>query len=234
MKSKCILFTAIVVMAFFLLPDILLAANNLLTNPDAETGNTQGWTDPDNAWIANSGSVTIPPHGGDYFFSPQLYLKYTYMYQDVDISTYISDIDSGKAYLELSGWLANYDQYPHDQATLAIEARDSNNNQLLYLTRTHRSPTWTFYKIQNLIPVNSRILRVSLIANRFVGSYNDAYFDDLSLSVTNTAPISSVTVTSIDGKTEVLVGGTLQLSATTSGGTGSVEWDIIRLLQLGS
>ena len=192
---------------------------NLLINPDAETGDTQGWVDLDDAWSADD---EITPHGGDYFFWPaRLDIHYTQMYQDVDISEYASSIDSCNAYLHLSGWLANWDQYPHDRATLAIEALDTNNQQLLYLSRHHRSPVWTYYKIESQIPAGSRTLRILLIATRYVGSDNDGYFDDLCLEVDNNAPDVFVTITPEGVVPEVAVGSTLQLYATTTGGVDS-------------
>lgn len=110
------------------------------------------------------------------------------MYQDVNISGSATDIDAGKVSFHLSGWLANYDQPPHDRATLAIGALDSSNNQLMYISQDHRSPTWTNYSIENKIPYGTRTLRVFLKATRFVGSDNDAYFDDLSLEIKNADP----------------------------------------------
>ena len=199
----------------------LTTIENLLINPDAETGDTQGWVDLDDAWSADD---EVTPHGGDYFFWPaRLDIPYTQMYQDVDISEYASSIDSCNAYLHLSGWLANWDQYPHDRATLAIEALDTNNQQLLYLSRHHRSPVWTYYKIESKIPAGSRTLRILLIATRYVGADNDGYFDDLCLEVDNNAPDVFVTITPEGGVPEVAVGSTLQLYATTTGGVDSAD-----------
>ncbi len=196
-----------------------LNAQNLLVNPDAETGDTQGWVDPDNAWSAAN---DITPHGGNYFFWPaKLDLSYTEMYQDVDLSAYISDIDAGNAWFNLTGWLANWDQYPHDRATLALEGLNSDGQQLFYVSRDHRSPVWTQYQLEGNIPAGTRTFRVHLIATRFVGSDNDGYFDDLSLTVNNIAPSVSVSVSSENDATELPVDGTLQLTAQTIGGTDS-------------
>ncbi len=200
-----------------------LNAQNLLLNPDAETGDTQGWVDPDNAWSAAN---DITPHGGAYFFWPaKLDLSYTEMYQDVDVSAYISDIDAGNAWFNLSGWLANWDQYPHDRATLALEGQNSDGQQLFYVSRDHRSPVWTNYQLEGNLPAGTRTLRVHLIATRFVGTDNDGYFDDLSLTVNSTAPSVSIEVSSENDAIELPVDGTLQLTAQTIGGTDSgYDW----------
>lgn len=192
---------------------------NLLVNPDAETGDIQGWTDPDAAWGA---AADITPHGGNYFFWPVLKeTTYTHMYQDVDVSSYSGDIDSGKEYFHLSGWLANWDQYPHDQATLAIEALDNSSQQLLYLSRSHRSPVWNYYQIESQVPAGTRTLRVNLIGTRYMGFDNDAYFDDLYLGVDTVAPTITVEVTSQNGLSKVAIDSVLQLLAETTGGVDS-------------
>jgi hypothetical protein len=191
-------------------------AQNLLVNPGAETGNTTGWTDPDVAWAA---AAAIAPHSGAYFFWPAVKdLSQTTLYQDVDVSSSASQIDAGLQYLHLSGWLANWNQYPHDQATLAIQALSSSAQQLLYLSRSHRSPVWTRYAIDAAIPAGTRTLRVLLTATRFVGSDNDGYFDDLELSANTNVPTVSVTITPAGGQPLVAVGETLQLTALTTGG----------------
>lgn len=211
-KKMVYLFAALLLCLIFC--DFSFAGNNLLINPDAETGLLDGWTDLDELWSADT---AVTPHGGKYFFWPSRGdVPNTSIYQDVDVSAFIQDINDGKAYFHLSGWLANYDQYPHDRSTLAIECLDSNGRQLSYLSRSHRSPTWTFYQIENQIPMGTSTLRVYLIATRFVGSDNDGYFDDLSLEIDDSAPAVTVTVASADGTNEIVEGGELKLSATSS------------------
>lgn len=192
-----------------------LNAQNLLINADAETGDLQGWVDADDAWSAAS---TITPHSGSYFFWPsRLDIPYTELYQNVDVTAYSAAIDAGSAYFNLAGWLSNWDQYPHDRATLAIEALNGSNEQLMYLSRDHRSPVWTKYQIEGQIPPGTRVLSIKLIATRFVGADNDGYFDDLSLEVNTTAPTTFVIVAAESDIKEIPVDGTLQLSAETFG-----------------
>lgn len=203
----------------WLLLSVSAAAQNLLVNPDAESGNISGWTDPDAAWVA---AAEITPHGGSNFFWPKLKdLPLTTMYQDVSVSSHAAQIDAGHAYLHLAGWLANWDQYPHDQATLGVQALNTSTQQLLYLARSHRSPVWTRYAMDGQIPAGTRILRVLLTATRFVGSDNDGYFDDLSLTVDTNAPVVFVTIQAAGGQIALPVGGTLQLAANTTGGVDS-------------
>ncbi len=196
---------------------------NLLVNPDAEGNGMEGWVDPDGIWIPDT---PITPHGGSYLFWPgKSGTPYTYVYQDVDVNAFALAIDNGQAYFNLSGWMANWDQYPHDMATLALSCRDAAGAELLYVKRNHRSPHWGFYQMNSKIPPGTRVLRVYLIATRFVGSDDDGYFDDLWLSVENAAPTVFVQITSANGKTTVPVDSTLQLQATTVGGSdASYDW----------
>ena len=207
-----LLFLGIVI---FLTPVFIFASENLLINPNAETGDTQGWiSEPENWWVADS---HMTPQDGDYLFWPgDGSIAYTKLYQDVDISEYMSDIDSGSFYLHLSGWLVNWNQYPHDRSTLAIMALDSSSQELLYLSRDHRSPSWGFYKIDSQIPIGTRILRVLMIATRYVGTNNDGHFDNLYLSIDNNISETNVSVSSEDGVSEIEVGSTIQLYATST------------------
>ncbi len=216
MRNRTFILNQIIFVVFVSL-SLTVNAQNLLLNPDAESGDTQGWIDVDDAWSASN---DIAPHSGNYFFWPsRLDIPYTELYQDVDMAVYSASIDAGESYFSLSGWLANWDQYPHDRATLAIEALNGSNEQIMYLSHDHRSPVWTKYQIEGQIPQGTLVLRVHLIATRFVGSDNDGYFDDLSLEISTTAPTTYVTVSAENDETELPVDGTLQLSAETIGGS---------------
>lgn len=191
---------------------------NLLVNPEAEAGNTSGWVTPERQWVV---AAEITPHGGSKFFWPGSGdVANTSMYQDVDLSGLSTSIDASTLYLHLSGWLANWDQFPHDRATLSIYALDASRNTLAFRSVEHRSPTWTQYRIDQVVPAGTRTLRVVLTATRFVGIDDDGYFDDLSL-VVNDRLGASVAVTNANGQSHVAVGATLPLRATTTGGTDS-------------
>lgn len=191
---------------------------NLLLNPDAESGTTDGWVCPDRQWVA---AAEIAPHGGSKFFWPgRGDVADSSMYQDVDVSGLSSSIDSGTLYMHLSGWLANWNQYPHDRATLAIYALDAIGSPLVFYNTEHRSPSWTQYRIDQIIPPGTRTLRVMLRATRFVGTDDDGYFDDLSLLVNNEIG-TTVGISSPSSQSYVTIGSTLALNASTINGTDS-------------
>jgi len=53
-RVKRLAVSVLVSLSICMFPGVIPAAENLLTNPDAETGDTQGWVDPDEAWGADS------------------------------------------------------------------------------------------------------------------------------------------------------------------------------------
>jgi hypothetical protein len=189
-------------------------SQNLLINADGESESLEGWVDVDQAWGTSS---EITPYDGSFFIWPsRKEIAYTQLYQDIDISNY-----TGLSYFHLSAWMANWDQYPHDKATLAIAIYDNAMNQIAYYFREHRNPFWGYYKIEGLIPENAVILRVYLIATRYVGTDNDAYFDDVKLEVDNQSAEYEVNLSSPNGESTLQVGNTLQLNAQTIGITES-------------
>lgn len=220
--APCLVLLTLLWLSLAECPAAVLLNTNLLVNPGAETGNTAGWVCPDRQWVA---AAEITPHGGSYMFWPGGgSVADTKMYQDVDLAGLTSTIDSGTLYMHLSGWLANWDQYPHDRATLSLYALDANGATLAFYSADHRSPVWAQYRFDKPIPAGTRVVRVELRATRFVGVDDDGYFDDLSL-VVNATPGPAVTVTSQGGTSHMNVNGTLQLGAATVGGSDSgYDW----------
>ncbi len=198
-------------------------AQNLLVHGNGETSDLSGWVDADAAWGV---SGEVPPHNGTGFIWPRMRaIALTQLYQDVNLAAYEPELSAGRLNFHLTGWLANYNQYPYDQATLAIQGLDAAGQQMFYFQRSHRNPQWTEYTIESGIPASTRSLRVLLMAQRFVGTDNDAYFDDLSLAVDTNPTRGIVLVTAVGGAAEVAVGGTLQLTAVTVGTTNhTYQW----------
>ncbi|MBQ7506551.1 MAG: Ig-like domain-containing protein [Lachnospiraceae bacterium] len=179
---------------------------NLLINGSGEDGMT-GWTDPDDVWMPSLYSTNHTAIDGETFFWPsKRACASATMYQDVSITAY----PTGSA-MRLSAWLANYNQSPHDQATLELSFIDASGNVLASDSSQQRNPEWGLHEIIMNIPSGAAKARVSCIATRFVGSDNDAYFDDIRLVTTGKA-VRDVIVTG--DKDKVKAGDTIQLSAT--------------------
>jgi hypothetical protein len=196
--KKTVCFIALLLTIILLSPGtIAKAEDNLLVNGNAES-EMSGWTDTDGYWYP---TAEIVPEEGSYFFWPsKVDCNTTYIYQDVDISDYTEG-----TWVELSGWLANYDQTPHDESILQLEFLDDNDIVLETYSRAQRNPQWTKHVIQAQIPENALKARVKMIANRYVGSDNDAYFDDLNFQILSgeykTVYITGTTATAKTGDT---------------------------------
>ena len=185
------------------------ATDNLIINGSGEEEMT-GWTelqnDGDPIWWPSTYDTNHSAVDGDTFFWPSKRgCSYACMYQDVDVSGYAAG-----TWMSLSAWLANYDQSPHDQATLKVQIFDAKSNVLYEDYSLQRNPEWQFHELNFALPVNASTVRVLCIADRFVGSDNDAYFDDIVLTPAD-GTVSPVIITG--DKTVAKPGDTIQLSA---------------------
>ncbi len=153
---------------------------NLLINGEGES--IEGWNDPNgDLWGA---SAEVTPFSGEYFLWPVKGAIGTeaddesYIYQDVDISA----ASAGDTVI-LSAYLANWNQSPNDRATLMLSLLDSSENVLVKDYRMQRDPEWQQHSIFLKVPAGAKTARITLIATRFVGSDNDAYFDKMSFMI---------------------------------------------------
>lgn len=178
---------------------------NLLINGGGEDG-MNGWTDVDGCWYPDTYDTSHKAVEGETFFWPsKKTTEFTQIFQDVDITSF----DAGMN-LELGAYLANYDQSPHDQATLQLDILDAYGNVLASDFSIQRNPEWCYNEVNVAIPENAVTARVYLIAKRFVGLDDDAYFDAVSLKCTDII-CNPVVIT---GDTDRAVpGDTVQLSA---------------------
>ncbi len=109
----------------------------------------------------------------------------------------------------LSGWLCNWDQSPHDQARIILEFLNASGGVISRISREQRNPVWTLHSITAVVPSGAVKARVKLESARFVGNDNDGYFDDLSLTISN----SKFSAVYISGPTsKAAQGDTIQLT----------------------
>ena len=138
--------------------------DNLIINGSGEEEMT-GWIDVDDCWFPDTDDTRHSAVDGETFFWPsKKETEFTQIYQDVDIS----DFSAGQN-LELSAYLANYDQSPHDQATLKLDILDKSGNVLASDFSLQRNPEWCYHEINVKIPANAVTARVYLIAQRYAG-----------------------------------------------------------------
>lgn len=186
-------------------PQKISAAANLLINGSAEEG-LKGWNDPQEAWGNNIGSTGHnATHGNAFFWPSRKCIAATCIYQDVNVK----GVTAG-TYFQLTGQLANYDQSPHDQASLILQFLDANGKVLSSDKGVQRNPKWNKHIITLPVPSGATTARVILQADRFVGNDNDAYFDNIVLTKL-TGNVNKVYITG--SKSKGTPGEKIQLSA---------------------
>ncbi len=167
---------------------------NLLINPGNDLalvgGNIPGWTEVVGAnWTQRSGAPV--PHSGNYYFFAGVATS-AELRQDVDVSSYATDIDAGLVTFDFSGYVRSYGD--GDRSRIVVEYRDAANTAVLghYDSGDYsQSATWLQLTDSRAAPVGTRYVRVRLIATRAAGSNCDGYFDTLSLTARLAQPSST-------------------------------------------
>ncbi|MBX2921638.1 MAG: T9SS type A sorting domain-containing protein [Chitinophagaceae bacterium] len=203
----------------FLLFFFAASAQNLIVNPSAEQVPTSnGWTAAQTigsncfgggGWRIDGGNPNGFPAAqeGAYFFYPGCggvtgsNLKFE-LYQDIDVSSEATVIDAGHYVVTFSGYKQSYDQTEADSAAMVVEFRDASRPDpviLGYITTDTAANTdgWTLYNMAETAPSGTRTIRVRLIGHSFNGTSVDSYFDNLSLTATNTLPVNWVSFTAM-------------------------------------
>ncbi len=160
------------------------ASDNLLQNPGAE----------DNliAWSITQGVVEslpalecngVQPHSGERYFIVGGLCEHSAVarcQQDVDVSAYADSIDTGGYAVNFGGYLANFGG--SDRPEMRLYFLDDAGLELgTSTTLTTLNSNWTLLNTWELIPADTRSIRVELQGTRNAGTDNDSYFDDLFL-----------------------------------------------------
>ena len=160
------------------LPDVPLT----LINPDAETGDTTGWTVTEGTFTVNSSNPS--PIQGTYYFYGGDVSPASRMHQDVAIpSGNWSEVDSGERAIRLSWEQRNFNGF--DEGTVVVRFLDAAD-QLIgssYEYLWSRAAAWTSRSFVLDAPPLTRKVQVELRAFRTGGTANNAYFDELSLDL---------------------------------------------------
>ncbi len=176
-------------MIFVAVPQKAYAATgNLLVNPGAEDGTLKGWTDAstEKCWMVGyKGSIKGWDHPaartGNYYFMtgwPSESGKPRYLYQDVDITSYIG----GKLLFQgyLGGWGHN------DKGGIRLDILDASgkviDSKASEMFAISYGDWSKLVQVSINIPSNAQKARVYLVGELNEGSEADAYFDDMSLT----------------------------------------------------
>ncbi len=189
------------VMVFFLYSSTAIAAENLVVNGDAETGDLTGWkeskTYTTDVWIATDnndrGGEVTTPHSGQYFFIPAKQAipgDYdTFLYQNVDISdatpgdlfeiscyghTWSDDIENEPDFGRL------YLRFCYPDGTYMPD--EEGNPKCMFKYVTIQGAQWTRYSIQMKMPEGAGQIQLGIWASqRDSGGYANVSFDDVVL-----------------------------------------------------
>jgi hypothetical protein len=197
---------------------------NLLNDPGAEEAAPNPAQDttlyPIPGWTL-TGSFTAgaytPPHvstterdrigGGNVNFAGGPSLFQATAGQAVDVSAFAPEIDSGMALAHLEAQIVGY-KFEGDNGSVIETFLDASLNPLgrvaLGPVSGNNNPVaFSLEKRDDAVPVGTRVIEVMLLAQALEGKYNDAYFDNVVLSL-NRGP--SVLVGDVTGDGIVDVG----------------------------
>ena len=189
MKFALTLFTLI------LSSDFALAAIgiNLVVNGNAETGNTVGWD-------SSGGLEVVPATGlhagfGSFTFTGGPGPLAQGMSQSIDISDHASKIDKGELTFIFSIQLQSRNTNVASAVVNFIDENDSILDTLYFFDNINlQLSDWNEFSSYDVVPVSTRVIEITLLANRAVGSLTDpidAFFDEVQLSLASAAQPAS-------------------------------------------
>jgi len=132
--------------------------------------------------------------------------------QDIDVSQYAHNIDANKQQGIFSAYLRTFQQDPSDQAwiTITCVASSDSNAKALHIFNSDTITTtdkWTHVTDTFTIPASTRLIKISLVANRRNGADNDGYFDNIGFYTQQTDTMLNTPILIIIGA--VLIAGIL-------------------------
>ena len=139
-------------------------------------------------------SDTIPPEAGTSFFAGGPDRDFAAATQEVSLADYVEAITAGTARFTLDAWLGGYEDqednaYVGVQLVTTGDPADAVTYTLERVTSEHRGGNTGFVHrlVSGPIPTGNRpdpYANVVIEFTRAAGSYNDAYIDNISLTVT--------------------------------------------------
>lgn len=156
----------------------------VLTNYNAELGNTTGWANESGGLAVRLASPN--PYEGSYYFYGGTSVLTVAASDTIDLITsgiLASDIDAGTISV-----ITDYKQSSFsstDQGKLGVRFLDSSDSLISEVYNnliTTTSLTWIGRVDDYIIPVSTRKIKVLIYCNRVGGTNNDAYFDAIKVS----------------------------------------------------
>lgn len=148
-----------------------------LVNPDAETGNTTGWTNLVGGMSVRSSNPS--PYAGSYYFMGGT-SAVTVATQTIDMSLYETAETLDNSELTIKGLWQQSSYAGSDDGFIALVAYDENDVVISDETNTKLAPNYVWVPrefVSAKLPKGTRKIGISLIMDRDAGTNNDAYFD---------------------------------------------------------
>jgi len=161
-------------------------SNNLLINPEAEN-ELENWTIIEGyvEALTDGECDGISPQSGNRYFAVGGLCQespFGKCIQNIDVSSYDNQIDTGTFQVYFGGYLSNYNG--NDLPEMRLIFLDNNGNELdVSNTISSLQNSWIFYSDSIFIPEQTRTIKFELTGTRNAGSDNDSYFDNLFLKV---------------------------------------------------
>jgi len=169
-------------------------SSELLVNPGAEFGDTTGWTatGPNAAnfvagYDCSAGSAG--PHTGSYaFYWNRPSSSSDWAYQEVDLSPWFLEIQSGEAQITAKGWLvcSEYHVPPWDIVRMKVVFYDNSSQEISSATYDTGErgdlQVWTEFGVENYtIPTNA--VKVRMWFQTFENGWDSGNADDFTVKV---------------------------------------------------
>ena len=162
--------------------------NELMINGGFESGNLNYWTISGSGWTVgnhlNNAQYAVPQNGNYCAFVNGSSDSNFYIYQDVDLSSYSSYIDSGKAFVNASGWGVSSESPGQDLSRIQILFLNSAKGIIATASDSGvvDNPSWWQKGISNyIIPSGTRYIR--MWGNTYEQGYSSGNLDSFSVKV---------------------------------------------------
>ena len=154
-----------------------------LVNPDAETGDTSGWTNEQGVLAVRTASP--PANQGGYYFVDATSAIHKSR-QRVDVSTFAADIDAGLMTAVITWQQASYSS-GDDKSACGIRFLNSAQTQISESIAVETTPvprmTWIYRNHSMSVPTGTRYIDALIKMTRAAGTANDGYTDDIKLTL---------------------------------------------------
>lgn len=211
--TRVLIASALIGLCFHVPTGLALSwTDNLLSNPGAEAGTLASWVTDDPQIVVASQSQSessgvVYPNSGDWFFNmapaaaaPSGVVTSRVLYQDIDVTGYVSDIDGSRMQVLAGAFVQTEDVARFsgaDYAELSLYFLNDHGEEIDRLsTGLLQSPNlvWIQTMLEGPVPAGTRAIRFELLGEKHERSFINAFFDDANLQVAVAAEPMTVAV----------------------------------------